>query len=114
MAGSTNNGCTLSCNASTPTCCGGLARSTSGCVPTGGSPSGGAGSSIETPGCSHTGHGCAHSPDCDEKSGMTGDCHVPFRGSLGVRFPGATRLIIRAPKSLPSDKFHPSLERGFL
>ena len=23
---------------------------------------------------------------------MTGDCHVPFRGSLGVRFPGATRL----------------------
>jgi len=28
----------------------------------------------------------------DEKSGMTGDCHVPFRGSPGVRFPWATRL----------------------
>ena len=23
---------------------------------------------------------------------MTGDCHVPFRGSPGVRFPRATRL----------------------
>ena len=23
---------------------------------------------------------------------MTGDCHVPFRGSLGVKLPGATRL----------------------
>src|SRR4249919_2766045 len=30
----------------------------------------------------------------DAKSGMTGDCHVPFRGSPGVRFPRATRLII--------------------
>jgi len=28
----------------------------------------------------------------DEKSGMTGDCHVPFCGSPGVRFPRATRL----------------------
>ncbi len=27
----------------------------------------------------------------DEKSGMTGDCHVPFCGSPGVRFPRATR-----------------------
>jgi hypothetical protein len=26
---------------------------------------------------------------------MTGDCHVPFRGSLGVKLPGATRLRIR-------------------
>ena len=25
---------------------------------------------------------------------MTGDCHVPFRGSLGVKFPGATRLRV--------------------
>jgi 5-formyltetrahydrofolate cyclo-ligase len=25
---------------------------------------------------------------------MTGDCHVPFRGSLGVKLPGATRLLI--------------------
>ena len=25
-------------------------------------------------------------------SGMTGDCHVPFCGGLGVRFPWATRL----------------------
>ena len=24
---------------------------------------------------------------------MTGDCHVPFCGGLGVRFPGATRLF---------------------
>ena len=31
----------------------------------------------------------------DEKSGMTGDCHVPFRGSPGVRFPWATRLCVR-------------------
>jgi hypothetical protein len=29
----------------------------------------------------------------DEKSGRTGDCHVPFRGSLGVKLPGATRLV---------------------
>jgi RNA-directed DNA polymerase len=28
--------------------------------------------------------------DQDDKSGMTGDCHVPFRGSPGVRFPRAT------------------------
>ena len=26
---------------------------------------------------------------------MTGDGHVPFRGSLGVKFPGATRLRVR-------------------
>ena len=26
-----------------------------------------------------------------EKSGVTGDCHAPFRGSPGVRFPRATR-----------------------
>jgi hypothetical protein len=28
---------------------------------------------------------------------MTGDCHVPFRGSPGVRFPRATRQ----PSALP-------------
>ncbi|MEE4600887.1 MAG: hypothetical protein V2J65_06370 [Desulfobacteraceae bacterium] len=27
-------------------------------------------------------------------SGMTGDCHVPFCGGLGVRSPWATRLFI--------------------
>ena len=26
---------------------------------------------------------------------MTGDCHVPFRGSPGVRFPWATRLRVQ-------------------
>ena len=25
---------------------------------------------------------------------MTGDCHVPFCGGLGVRFPWATRLVV--------------------
>ena len=29
----------------------------------------------------------------DEKSGVTGDCHAPFRGSPGVQFPRATRRI---------------------
>src|SRR3954467_2359582 len=29
----------------------------------------------------------------DDKSRMTGDCHVRFRGSPGVRFPRATRLL---------------------
>ena len=45
---------------------------------------------------SHTGDGCARSrsPNCDEKSGVTGDCHAPFRGSPGVRVPRATRLSV--------------------
>lgn len=43
---------------------------------------------------STTGHGCPNSDGLDEKSGMTGDCHVPFCGSPGVRSPWATR---RAP-----------------
>jgi len=30
--------------------------------------------------------------DQNDKSRMTGDCHVRFRGSPGVRFPRATRL----------------------
>jgi hypothetical protein len=29
----------------------------------------------------------------DEKSRMTGDCHVRFRGSAGGRFPRATRRV---------------------
>ena len=45
--------------------------------------------------CSRTGHGCARSHGLDEKSGVTGDCHAPFRGSPGVRFPRATRLRVR-------------------
>ena len=32
------------------------------------------------------------SPNCDEKSGVTGDCHAPLRGSPGVQVPRATRL----------------------
>ena len=54
---------------------------------------GGPGSSIESPACSSTGNGRARSTGMDEKSGMTGDCHVPFRGSPGVRFPRATRQV---------------------
>ena len=30
----------------------------------------------------------SRSPNCDEKSGVTGDCHAPFRGSPGVQGPG--------------------------
>ena len=32
--------------------------------------------------------GSPGSPDIDEKSGVTGDCHAPFRGSPGVNSPG--------------------------
>src|SRR5664280_1560526 len=39
--------------------------------------------------------GCARTDGLDEKSGMTRECHVPFRGSLGVKIPGATRLCVR-------------------
>jgi hypothetical protein len=42
------------------------------------------GSSIETPSCSPTGPGRASWQDCDEKSGVTGDSHVPFCGSPGL------------------------------
>jgi len=56
---------------------------------------GGSGSSDVIPRCSRTGNGCTRSPDCDEKSGVTGDCHAPFRGSPGVRVPRATRLKFR-------------------
>src|SRR2546421_252285 len=36
--------------------------------------------------------------DQNDKSRMTGDCHVRFRGSPGVRFPRATRLLAFAPE----------------
>jgi hypothetical protein len=36
------------------------------------------------------------------RSGMTGDCHVPICGGVGVRFPCATRLATRK-----SSKFTP-------
>jgi RNA-directed DNA polymerase len=64
------------------------AGSTNGCGPTSGSRRGGTGSSIETPNCSRTGAGSARSQDCDEKSGVTGDCHAPFRRSPGLQCPG--------------------------
>src|SRR5436189_6373191 len=35
----------------------------------------------------------------DETSGMTGDCHVPFCGSPGVRSPRATRRL--GPRHAP-------------
>ena len=44
-----------------------------------------------TPRCSRTGHGLTGSSRLGGKSGVTGDGHAPFRGSLGVRFPRATR-----------------------
>jgi len=65
------------------------------CVPGNGSKPGGAGSPKGSPNSSRTGHGCGRTGGMDEKSGMTGDCHVPFRGSLGVKLPGATRLRVR-------------------
>ena len=48
-----------------------------------GSKPGGEGSPQGSRNSSRTGHGCAHTDGEDEKSGMTGDGHVPFRGSLG-------------------------------
>ena len=35
----------------------------------------------------------------DDKSRMTGDCHVRIRGSVGVKFPCATRLLTLNSKS---------------
>jgi hypothetical protein len=63
------------------------------CVAGNGSKRGGAGSRKENPDSSPTGPGCARTGGEDEKSGVTGDCHAPFRGSPGVKFPGATRLL---------------------
>ena len=58
------------------------------------STDGGADSSIESPRCSGTGPGSATSFHLgDEKSGVTGDCHAPFRGSPEVRSLRATRLV---------------------
>ena len=54
------------------------------------------------PGLSSTGAGRARSTGKDEKSGMTGDCHVPFRGSPGVRFPRATRISPQLISALAS------------
>src|SRR5674476_1404903 len=76
-------------------CCGGPERSTFDCAPGNGSKRGGAGSRKENPDSSPTGPGCARTCGEDEKSGVTGDCHAPFRGSPGVKFPGATRLRVR-------------------
>src|ERR1035437_5428321 len=64
------------------------------CVAGNGSERGGEGSRKENPDSSPTGPGCARTFGEDEKSGVTGDCHAPFRGSPGVKFPGATRLSI--------------------
>src|SRR5690349_21148296 len=46
---------------------------------------------LENPASSGIGRGPAPSDGPGEKSGVTGDCHAPFRGSPGVRFPRATR-----------------------
>jgi hypothetical protein len=43
------------------------------------------------PGYSRTGNGCTQPLDCDEKSGVTGDCHAPFCGSPEVQSLRATR-----------------------
>jgi hypothetical protein len=44
---------------------------------------------------------------------MTGDCHVPFRGSLGVRFPRATRLIEEKAETLRSVAPVPARSTGW-
>src|SRR5665811_1990322 len=73
------------------------------CAPGNGSKRGGAGSRKENPDSSPTGPGCARTCGEDEKSGVTGDCHAPFRGSPGVKFPGATR---RSPPHVGSLPLH--------
>src|ERR1039458_5116111 len=65
------------------------------CATGNGSKRGGAGSRKENPSSSPTGPGCARAGGEDEKSGVTGDCHAPFRGSPGVKLPGATALCLR-------------------
>jgi len=40
--------------------------------------------------------GPARSERLDEKSGVTGDCHAPFRGSPGMKFPGPPDLLLRS------------------
>src|SRR6266487_5421734 len=90
MAGSTGGRCTPSCGASIPTGCAGPGRSSGGCAHTSGLKPGGRRSQKESRRCSLTGHGCAHSRSdgSGEKSGVTGDCHAPFRGSPGLKCPG--------------------------
>src|SRR5487761_1031564 len=90
MAGSTGGRCTPSCGASIPTCCAGPGRSSSDCAHTSGLKPGGRGSPKGSLRCSSTGHGCANSRSdgSDEKSGVKGDFHAPFRGSPGLRCPG--------------------------
>src|SRR5674536_117955 len=82
---------TRSCNASTPTWCGGSARSTSGCGRRR-RPSGvGGGSSSEPRACSRTGNGFLPSRlsgDQDDKSPVTGDCYAGICGSPGLKCPG--------------------------
>src|SRR5674536_201393 len=78
-------------NASTPTWCGGSARSTSGCGQRR-RPSGvGGGSSSEPRACSRTGNGFLPSRlsgDQDDKSPVTGDCYAGICGSPGLKCPG--------------------------
>src|SRR5665811_1920274 len=64
------------------------------CVAGNGSERGGAGSRKENPDSSPTGPGCARTCGEDEKSGVTGDCHAPFRGSPGMKLPGPPDLLL--------------------
>src|ERR1035437_4886998 len=73
------------------------------CVAGNGSKRGGAGSRKENPSSSPTGPGCARTGGEDEKSGVTGDCHAPFCGSPGVKFPGATRHLVGEKTRQASD-----------
>ena len=56
---------------------------------------GGSGSSDVIPRCSRTGNGCTRLPDCDEKSGVTGELSRSVPWEPGVRVPRATRLKFR-------------------
>jgi hypothetical protein len=59
-----------------------------------------------------TGHGPTDSTRLDGKSGVTGDCHAPFCGSPGVRFPRATRHLVEGGQGLDFLGFHNRLVRG--
>src|SRR5664280_2752228 len=103
---STGRRCTRSCNASTPTWCGGSARSTSGCGRRR-RPSGvGGGSSSEPRACSRTGNGFLPSRlsgDQDDKSPVTGDCYAGICGSPGLKCPGPPDLSDLAVKQQYTD-----------
>jgi hypothetical protein len=45
---------------------------------------------------------------------MTGDCHVPFRGSPGVKFPWATRLWTLRITTLLCEGWPPAPAAGAL